>query len=85
MAVSKVSRKGLTSIPAEVRRKLQIDEGDLLVWKIDEPRKVAVIQVLKDPFKFLEGRHRDPRLVYSEVEERADELLLGELHARNSA
>jgi len=85
MVMSRVSRKGLTSIPAEVRRKLQINEGDLLVWEVDEARKMAVIQVLKDPFEFLKGRHRDSRLVYSEVEERADELLLGELHAGNRA
>jgi len=81
MASSRVSRKGLTSIPAAVRRKLNIEDGDTLIWEVDEKRRIAIVRVVKNPARYLKGKYRDPRLVYDEVEEVADELIMRELHA----
>lgn len=85
MPVSRVSRKGLTSIPSKVRRSLNLEEGDLLVWEVDPKRRTAVIRVLKAPFKQLKGKYRDTELVYEKVEESADKEILGEAGARSGA
>jgi len=84
-AVSRVSRKGLVSIPASVRRRLGIEEGDLLVWELDPGRRAAVVRVVKNPLRGLKGRFNDPRMTYEEVEEEADALLEAELDASNRA
>ncbi len=85
MALSKVSRKGLVNIPARVRRLLGIEEGDYLVWDVDVEKKVAIIRVIKHPYKYLKGKYNDPRLAYNVVEEKADKLILGEANATNRA
>ncbi len=85
MQVSRVSRKGLTSIPVEVRRILNIEEGDMLVWEVDKSTNTATVKVVKNPAKHLRGRYSDPNLVYERVEETADKRLLEELHAGNRA
>ncbi len=85
MALSKVSKKGLVSIPAEVRSFLNIEEGDYLVWDIDRVRKVVVIRVLKNPYKYLKGKYSDPNLIYERVEEEANRIVEGEVHANNRA
>ncbi len=83
MAVSRVSRKGLTSIPAKVRKALGIEEGDMLVWEVNEKHNVAIVRVIKNPIKHLKGKYSDPNLTYDRVEELADKLVMGELHANN--
>lgn len=85
MRVSRVSRKGLTSIPAGVRRALGIGEGDVLVWEVDEERGVAVVRVVKNPLRCLRGKYSDPDLVYERVEELADRLIEGVVDARDRA
>ena len=74
MEVSSVSKKGLTTVPAGVRRALGVEEGDVLVWEVDEKRNVAVVKAVKNPIKFLRGRYDDPSLTYEGV----DELVAGE-------
>ena len=83
MAVSRVSKKGLTSIPAKVRRMLGIEEGDVLVWEVDRERSVAIVRVIKNPVKYLKGKYNDSNLTYERVEELADRLVMRELHASN--
>ncbi|MHC1628369.1 MAG: AbrB/MazE/SpoVT family DNA-binding domain-containing protein [Candidatus Nezhaarchaeales archaeon] len=83
MIVSKVSRKGLTSIPAMVKRALDVEDGDTLIWEVDEKQKIAIVRVAKNPIKHLKGKYRDPNLTYENIEEKADELLVRELHANN--
>lgn len=83
MAVSRVSRKGLTSVPAVVRRVLGIEEGDLLVWEVDEARGVAIVRVIKNPVKYLRGKYSDPRITYESVEESADKIIAREVYASN--
>ncbi len=83
MATSRVSRKGLTNIPAKVRKALGIEEGDVLIWEVDEERGIAIVKVVKNPVKYLKGKYDDPNLTYEKVEELADKLVVGMLHANN--
>jgi len=84
MELSKVSRKFLTNVPAKVRKALGIEEGDLLAWVVDKERRIVVVRVVKNPYRVLRGKYRDPGLVYEIVEESVDELLLREVEdARN--
>ncbi|MCD6510349.1 MAG: AbrB/MazE/SpoVT family DNA-binding domain-containing protein [Thermoprotei archaeon] len=78
MELSKVSRKFLVNIPVKVRKALGIEIGDLLAWDIDEKRRLATIRVVKNPYKVLCGKYRDPNIVYELVEESVDELLMKE-------
>jgi len=79
--ISRVSKKGLITIPAKIRRKFNIKEGDLISWYLDEKNNVIILHVIKDPVKYLEGKYKDPKLSYERVEETADKLMLGELNA----
>ncbi len=85
MPRSKVSRKGLVNIPSEVRRKLGIEEGDIIAWIVDARAKTATIKVLKNPAKKLRGKYNDPQLTYEKVEEIADRLVEVEADASNRA
>ncbi|RLG84619.1 MAG: hypothetical protein DRO18_06950, partial [Thermoprotei archaeon] len=44
MLTSKVSKKGLTNIPAKVRKELGIEEGDVLIWEIDKQHNIAIVK-----------------------------------------
>lgn len=83
MITSKVSKKGLTNIPARVRKALNIEEGDILIWEVDEEHSIAIVKVIKNPTKYLEGKYNDPNLTYEKVEEIGDEVIVGEAHASN--
>ena len=76
MELSKVSGKGLTNIPAKIRRAAKIGEGDLLAWEFNGESSLITIRVIKNPYKFLKGRLNDPNLTYDKVEETGDKLLL---------
>jgi AbrB family looped-hinge helix DNA binding protein len=41
VAVSKVSVRGQTAIPKAVRRYMKLNDGDFIVWKIEDG-KVAI-------------------------------------------
>jgi len=77
VAVSRVSRKGLTTIPAAVRRAAGIEEGDVIVWEVREGGEI-VVRVEKDPCERLAGKYRDPEMTYEKLEGEADRLLEGE-------
>jgi len=49
--VSRLYGNGATVIPKEVRRALDIDTGDIIVWRIDRKRRKATITVEKDILK----------------------------------
>ena len=70
-ACSRVSRKGLTTIPAWVRRELGIEKGDFLIWEVDRERGSISVGVVKNPLKRLKGKYNDPQLSYEAVEETA--------------
>ena len=85
VAASRVSRKWLASIPAEVRKALGIEDGDTLIWVVGKERGQAIVRVAKNPLRRLEGKYNDPRIVYDSVEEQADEVAAREAHAGNRA
>ena len=73
-AISTVSEKGLTIIPKEIRRKLNIKKGDKLYWIVTEKDKSELI-IIHKPLKFLTGRHTKYNLKYEELEHKADKIL----------
>lgn len=81
LAVSTVSKKGLTTIPRRIRSLLGIEEGDKIKWKVLKDRDKMLIQVepTKDPYEYLKGKRKDPELTYEKVEFLADSLLLKEI------
>jgi AbrB family looped-hinge helix DNA binding protein len=64
-ACSRVSRKGLTTIPAWVRGELGIEEGDFLIWEVDRERGSISVRVVKNPLKLKRQVQRLPALVRS--------------------
>lgn len=57
-----VTKRGQTVIPAPIRKRYHIQEGDHLVW-IDDGESIRVIPVAHDPISALRGRGRGERLV----------------------
>jgi AbrB family looped-hinge helix DNA binding protein len=74
---SRVSRKFLVSIPANVRKALGLEVGDILMWDVEGDK--VIVRVMKKSVKALRGKYDDPSLTYDSVEEKADELLMKEV------
>ncbi|BFH72454.1 AbrB/MazE/SpoVT family DNA-binding domain-containing protein [Sulfurisphaera javensis] len=49
--IVKVSRNYQVTIPARIRQKFQVKEGDLVKVIFDENENVIKIQVLREPWK----------------------------------
>jgi len=57
-AIAKITAKGQTTIPAEIRQALQVGPGDLLAWEVTEDgvARVRRVQPLDPEYlKALEG------------------------------
>lgn len=69
-----VTKRGQTVIPAPIRKRYQIEEGDSLMW-IDDGASIRVVPVAHDPIRALRGRGRGEalvdRLLASRAEDRA--------------
>jgi len=72
---SRISKKWLTTVPAEVRRALNLKVGDVIRWRVLEDGKTVVVDKEEDPLSFLTGRRADPDTTYDKVEGLADELI----------
>ena len=57
-----VTKRGQTTIPASIRKRYQIREGDSLVW-LDDGQSIKVVPVPADPIHALRGSGRGERLL----------------------
>lgn len=64
-----ISRRGQTVIPAEIRKRHNIKDGDQLIW-IDDGQTIKVIPVPADPIKALRGSGKGQNLNAKLLEER---------------
>lgn len=74
-STSNVRDQGLTRIPKEIRKKLNIKKGDKIFWILCNDETADLI-IAREPLKFLTGRHSQNDLTYENLEEDADGLIL---------
>jgi AbrB family looped-hinge helix DNA binding protein len=67
-----ISKRGQTVVPAAVRKKHHILEGDRLAW-IDDGETIKVIPIPADPVRALKGIARGERLVQELMKYRREE------------
>lgn len=60
--MASVTKKGQTNIPASIRKRHHIKEGDRLVW-LDDGEVIRVVPVPADPLTALRGSGRDEKLL----------------------
>jgi AbrB family looped-hinge helix DNA binding protein len=65
-----VSRRGQTVVPAAIRRRHHIEDGDTLVW-MDDGRVIKVFPLPEDAVAALRGSGKGEGLVERLKEERA--------------
>jgi AbrB family looped-hinge helix DNA binding protein len=65
-----VTRRGQTVLPAVIRERYKIHDGDRLVW-IDDGEGIHVIPIPADPVEGLYGRGQGQKLTQKLLEERA--------------
>jgi len=69
-----VTRRGQTVIPAQIRKRYGIREGDKLVW-IDDGETIRVVPVPANPLKALRGSGKGENLLQTLLKERQKERL----------
>jgi AbrB family looped-hinge helix DNA binding protein len=67
-----VTKRGQTVIPAAIRKRYHIEEGDSLVW-IDDGETIRVIPVGRDPIRALHGAGRGEPLLERLLAARQDD------------
>ena len=70
-----VTKRGQTVIPASIRRKYHIEEGDSLMW-LDDGSGIRVIPIARDPIRALRGRGRGEGLVDKLLDKRREDRAL---------
>jgi len=65
-----VSRRGQTVVPAAIRRRHRIKEGDTLIW-VDDGRTIKVLPLPEDAVTTLRGSGKGEHLLKRLLEERA--------------
>lgn len=68
----------MTTIPKEIRKKLNIKKGDKVYWILNETDKTELFLV-RDPVKYLTGRYSQEGLTYENLEHKADDLILSKV------
>ena len=69
-----VTRRGQTVVPAPIRKRYEIQEGDHLVW-IDDGEEIKVIPIPTDPVKALLGSGRGEKLMEALLRSRQEDRL----------
>lgn len=69
-----VTKRGQTVIPAVIRQRYHIEEGDKLVW-LDDGQMIQVVPVPKDAVQALYGRGKGENLVGTLLKERQEDRL----------
>jgi AbrB family looped-hinge helix DNA binding protein len=67
-----VSKRGQTVVPAVIRKRYSIKEGDRLVW-VDDGLVIKVVPVPADPIDALRGRGRGEKLLEALYKYRREE------------
>ena len=71
-----VTKRGQTVIPAVIRNRYRIQEGDHLVW-IDDGQAIKVIPVPADPISALRGLGKGENLIEKLLKERQEDASRG--------
>ncbi len=74
-AISKITSKGQTTVPREVRAALKSKPGDVLAWEIDPHGRVAVRRVQAVDVEYLQAVEK----TMSEWRTAEDEAAYGDL------
>jgi AbrB family looped-hinge helix DNA binding protein len=61
MSISRVTSKGQVTIPADIRKALDIEQGDDLLFEVDSPKAVRVCVVKRQRLSDLRGALRATR------------------------
>jgi antitoxin PrlF len=56
-AISKITAKGQTTIPQEIRTALKSKPGDLIAWEIEPNGRIAVRRIQPLDVAYLQGVH----------------------------
>jgi AbrB family looped-hinge helix DNA binding protein len=67
-----VTKRGQTVVPAPIRKRYQIQEGDRLAW-IDDGETIRVVPLPADPIRYLRGRYKGEGLYEKLMEYRREE------------
>ena len=67
-----ITKRGQTVVPAPIRKRYNIQEGDRLAW-IDDGQTIKVIPVPADPIRALRGHGRGKKLVEKLLEARQED------------
>lgn len=65
-----VTKRGQTVVPADIRKRYQIEEGDRLSW-MDDGVVIRVVPVPEDPIRALRGSGKGEGLLKRLLEQRA--------------
>jgi len=57
-AISKITAKGQTTVPREVRKALSSKPGDLIAWEVESDGRVAVRRIQPLDLEYLEAVQR---------------------------
>ena len=67
-----LTKRGQTSVPAEIRKRYNLNAGDRLAW-IDTGEGIKVVPVPADPIKALRGRAKGENLLEALYKYRKEE------------
>ncbi len=67
-----LSRRGQTVVPAAIRKRHQLLDGDRLAW-VDEGETIKVVPIPADPVRALKGMAKGERLVQELMKYRKEE------------